>query len=130
MIKAAFELSHVLAVHRPDQGTMEARRKVRPLTGLSVALLSVSSYRPVVVRADDTLNGVVSDAFGKIQTLTNVTQRIVSHSEECHPSATQEAYISWSNEGLAKPATRPTPVSPSSIPLCWEYVCIAGRSMK
>ncbi|CAB1103249.1 unnamed protein product [Ectocarpus sp. CCAP 1310/34] len=42
---------------------MEARRNVRPLTALAVSLLSLSSYQPVLVGADDTINGVVSGAF-------------------------------------------------------------------
>ncbi|CAN0369326.1 unnamed protein product [Ectocarpus sp. 6 AP-2014] len=42
---------------------MEARRNGRPLTALAVSLLSLSSCRPVLVGADDTLNGVVSAAF-------------------------------------------------------------------
>ncbi|CAM9878385.1 unnamed protein product [Ectocarpus sp. 12 AP-2014] len=42
---------------------MEARRNVRSLNALAVSLFSLSSYRPVLVGADDTLNGVVSGAF-------------------------------------------------------------------
>ncbi|CAM9200961.1 unnamed protein product [Ectocarpus sp. 4 AP-2014] len=42
---------------------MEARRNVRPLTALAVSLYSLLSYGPVLVGADDTLNGVVSGAF-------------------------------------------------------------------
>ncbi|CAM9607443.1 unnamed protein product [Ectocarpus sp. 8 AP-2014] len=42
---------------------MGARRSARPLTALAVSLFSLSSYRPVLVGADDTLNGVVSEAI-------------------------------------------------------------------
>lgn len=47
---------------------MEANR-TRQMVAIAVALSSLS----VLVRADDTLSGVVSDAFGKIHTAQNVT---------------------------------------------------------
>ncbi|CAM9967440.1 unnamed protein product [Ectocarpus sp. 12 AP-2014] len=43
---------------------MESFRNVRGLTALAASLLSLSiGYHPLLVRADDTLNGVVTEAF-------------------------------------------------------------------
>lgn len=45
---------------------MESCRNVRRLTALATSLFSLSiSYHRVLVRADDTLNGVVTETFGK-----------------------------------------------------------------